>query len=213
MQLDYEYKDFHERSERMILTVEGEQRAKEVTDKIEPVEKVFASNSVRAIATVKYIAHKNNLPVTVDNNINELSRGVLDKLKMAKLSDFPSDFYFKQFNDDNYKPEEGESINEGKARVSKTLAELLDSKYKKIALGVHGVYIMCFLKQVGCVVKFGDINKDEAMFTVTLNDKVVYEGGLSDNPEIFKLVFAGDKVKTIESFIDKGLNLESAKKS
>lgn len=57
----------------MILSVEGEKRAERLCeiDELNNVERIFASDSVRAIASAKYLAEKNNIKIELDDRINK----------------------------------------------------------------------------------------------------------------------------------------------
>lgn len=60
-------------NEKIILSVNGEELAKEISKLIElqNIEMVWSSNYVRALSTAKYIAEINNLEINVDNRLNE----------------------------------------------------------------------------------------------------------------------------------------------
>lgn len=61
------------RNEKVILSVIGERKAKELSENVEfeNIEFVFSSNYVRAIATAKYIADKNNIEINIDERLGE----------------------------------------------------------------------------------------------------------------------------------------------
>lgn len=92
----------------MILSVEGEKRAERLCeiDELNNVERIFASDSVRAIASAKYLAEKNNIKIELDDRINERIIGI------DKLSELPKNFNKLSFDDKNYKMKNGESFND-----------------------------------------------------------------------------------------------------
>lgn len=62
-----------QKNEKIVLSIEGERKAKELSDKkeLQNIDVVYSSNYTRAIATAKYIANKNNLEINVDERLGE----------------------------------------------------------------------------------------------------------------------------------------------
>ena len=60
-------------NEKIILSVEGEKKAKELSQlkELNNLDVLWCSNYVRSIATAKYISDKNNLKINIDENFNE----------------------------------------------------------------------------------------------------------------------------------------------
>ena len=60
-------------NEKVILSVEGEKKAKEISElnELKNIDILWSSNYVRAIATAKYIADKNKIEINIDENFNE----------------------------------------------------------------------------------------------------------------------------------------------
>ena len=60
-------------NEKIILSVEGEMLAKEISElqEMKNVEMVWSSNYVRALEKAKYIANRNNIIINVDGRLNE----------------------------------------------------------------------------------------------------------------------------------------------
>ena len=60
-------------NEKIILSVEGEKKAKEISKlrELSNIEILWSSNYVRAIATAKYIAEQNKIEINIDENFNE----------------------------------------------------------------------------------------------------------------------------------------------
>lgn len=61
------------KNEKIILSIEGERKAKELSkrEELKNIDVLYSSNYVRAIATAKYIANKNNLNINIDDRLGE----------------------------------------------------------------------------------------------------------------------------------------------
>ena len=70
-------------NEKIILSVEGEDKARELSkrEELNNIDVIWSSNYVRAISTAKYIAYNNNLEINIDSNFNERKLGDLETLK------------------------------------------------------------------------------------------------------------------------------------
>ena len=62
-----------EQNEKIILSVEGEAEAKNLSKNkgLEEISEIWSSSYVRAIETAKYIAEKNSLKINIDSSLNE----------------------------------------------------------------------------------------------------------------------------------------------
>lgn len=60
-------------NEKIILSVEGEKKAQEISklEELDKIDTLWSSNYVRAIATAKYIAKQNNIEINIDESFNE----------------------------------------------------------------------------------------------------------------------------------------------
>ena len=60
-------------NEKIILSVEGEKKAQEISKlkELSNIDILWSSNYVRAIATAKYIAKQNHIEINIDENFNE----------------------------------------------------------------------------------------------------------------------------------------------
>lgn len=60
-------------NEKIILSVEGEKKAEEISnlEELSNIDVLWCSNYVRAISTAKYIAYKNNIEINIDESFNE----------------------------------------------------------------------------------------------------------------------------------------------
>lgn len=61
------------KNEKIILSIEGERKAKELSEKeaLKNIDVLYSSDYVRAIATAKYIANKNNIDINIDKRLGE----------------------------------------------------------------------------------------------------------------------------------------------
>ena len=109
-------------NEKWPLTINGEQIAKEKSEitELKNFDSVYASNYVRAISTAKYFT---NNEVKIVESFGERKFGIND------WNELPSDFGKRQFEDFDYKLENGESINEVILREEKALLDMY--------IGVH----------------------------------------------------------------------------
>ena len=132
-----------EENEKRILSIEGEKIAFDWfnNDEFDDIEEIYSSNYVRAIQTAKILAEKNNLTIHVVSDFGERKIGI------ASWDDYPKDFEIHQFNDNDYKLPNGESLNEVRTRELKSLNYILDnSKARKIAIVFHSTAMMTLLK-------------------------------------------------------------------
>lgn len=62
-----------EQNEKIILSVEGEAEAKNLSEnkELEEISEIWSSSYVRAISTAKYIAERNSLKINIDISLNE----------------------------------------------------------------------------------------------------------------------------------------------
>lgn len=68
-------------NEKIILSIEGEEKAKQMSEIIElqNIDVLWSSNYVRAISTAKYIAKNNDIAINIDVNLGERKLGNLEK--------------------------------------------------------------------------------------------------------------------------------------
>lgn len=61
------------KNEKIILSIEGERKAKKFSEReeLKNIDVLYSSNYVRAIATAKYIADNNNIDINVDERLGE----------------------------------------------------------------------------------------------------------------------------------------------
>ena len=70
-------------NEKEILSVEGEEQAKKLSenDELKNLDIIWSSSYTRAKATAKYIAYENDLPFNLDNNLSERKLGKIEHLE------------------------------------------------------------------------------------------------------------------------------------
>lgn len=163
-------------NEKQILCEEGEQLAKQKfnDNEFKNIDVLFSSNYVRSILTAKYISDVNKINININSAFGERKFGVMS------YSELPNDFEIQQFNDENYKIDNGESQKEVRERMIDGLIKILNNyKGKRIAIVTHSTAIMFLLK------KWCDITYNN---NYLFKDKVFFNGKWN-YCEVFKLVF------------------------
>ena len=170
-------------NKNMILSPQGEENAKKLcnVNELKDLNEIYASNSSRAIETAKYLAESNNIRIKLDERINEREFGV------DYLRDLPADFTKLSFEDKNFKVNNGESLNEVDNRLKSFISDLLDNDSNKIAIVMHGIILLSYLKTICNHFEFDGRN-----FNIKYNDNVVLEG-TPKNPSIYKIKFDDNK--------------------
>jgi 2,3-bisphosphoglycerate-dependent phosphoglycerate mutase len=109
-------------NEKWCLTLKGESIAskKSEINELKDFDAVFSSNYVRAISTAKYFTSDK---IFIDESFGERKFGI------ESWNELPEDFSNKQFNDFDYKTQNGESLNEVINREVRSLLSILE-KYK-----------------------------------------------------------------------------------
>lgn len=182
---------FQVHNEKQVLSVEGERKAKVLSeiDKLSNVDEVISSNYVRAISTAKYIAKKNNKDIDIIDDFGERKFGV------DSYDELPSNFGILQLNDENYKMPNGESQKEVRERMLYALNNvLIKYKDKRVVIVSHGT-AMVYLFKTWCDIK---LNSDNT-YSMCFNNKLIFNGKHFNEPEIFKLEFDDNKLMNIEN--------------
>ncbi len=184
---NYENVLWKEYNRNMILSVQGEEEAKKLCDikELNNIDGLYASNSARAIATAKYISEKINLPIILDDRINERDFGV------DYISELPKNFNYQMFNNKNLRFAKGETLNELDNRLNNFINEKLDSDIESIAVVMHGIILLSYLGSVA------DETYNGEKFTITFNGKQILDGNLTA-PDIYKIVYEDKKVVDIQ---------------
>lgn len=177
-------------NEKIILSVEGENKARELSkrEELNNIDVIWSSNYVRAIATAKYIAYRNNLEVNIDSNFNERKLGNLETLKKLGENKKHS-FTEEQLLDENLKNIDGENRIEVNKRMNNSLNKILEeNKGKNIAIVSHGAAIK-FLLMNWC-----KLNNEL---------KLTYKNSIIDlkSPSLIKLEFNGTNLDDLSLVI------------
>lgn len=170
-------------NKNMILSPQGEENAKKLCDveELKGINEIYASNSSRAIETAKYLAENNNLKIKLDERINEREFGV------DYINDLPDDFTKISFEDKTFRVNNGESLNDVDNRFKSFVNDLLDKKNNKIAIVMHGIILLSYLKTICNHFEFDGKN-----FYIKYNDNIVLDGK-PKNPSIYKIEFDDNK--------------------
>lgn len=178
------------RSEKIVLSVDGEKRALKLSEleELNNLDIVYTSNCVRTLDTAKYIIEKQNLDVVIDENFDEKRVG------KSNEDEYP-DWFRLQYLDENFKTIGGESRKEVTQRFSKSFDEVLNNNLgKRIAIFSHGYALTFFLMKYASL----DEITNDRYYKFSYKDKVFFEGKL-DAPEIFKLTFKNKNLIKIEN--------------
>ena len=111
------------KNEKKKLTNEGRKYAKQFfsNKEFDNISEIYSSNYLRAYQTAKILAKKLKLKVNVVPEFGER------KLGIKSWNEYPKDFEIHQFNDNDYKLEDGESLNEVRERELNALNNILNS--------------------------------------------------------------------------------------
>ena len=179
-------------NEKEILSVEGEEQAKRLSENVElnNIDIIWSSSYTRAKATAKYIANTNNLPINLDSNLSERKLGNLKELCEFMKDKKTRDPSQEQLLDREFKTSNGESAEETRQRMNKFFNKILkEYEGKRIAVISHGGSIKFFLLN-WCI--------------VNENVKLVYKDNLILNiksPCLLKLTFKKNKLINLEQIV------------
>jgi len=170
-------------NEKWPLTVNGESIAKEKS-KVEELlhfDVVYSSNYVRAISTAKYFT---NDKVNIDESFGERKFGI------NNWEELPTNFGEKQFENFDYKLNDGESLNEVIFREINSLNRILsEHKNQKILVVGHSTALASLFSK-WCEVSYAGPYK--------FNEKEFFDGKWNFC-ETFKLTFDDYNLIDIEN--------------
>lgn len=182
------------RREKIILSIEGEKRAKilSMQDELQNVNVIYSSNYSRALQTAKYLAEIKKLKINVDNRFNEKTIGVRTD----------EDISIKQYYDENIKNKDGESRKEVSTRMLDGFFDVVNkNKEKVIAIFTHGAAMKCLLMN-WC--KLESVTSGNNI-TLSFNGKIIIDKRFNA-PETFKITLdENNKIKNIEHVVFKDL--------
>ena len=98
-------------NEKEILSVEGEEQAKRLSEneELQNLDVIWSSSYTRAKATAKYIANVNDLPFNLDNNLSERKLGNLKELGEFMKDKNTRDPSQEQLLDRTFRTSDGDS--------------------------------------------------------------------------------------------------------
>ena len=175
-------------NEKEILSVEGEEQAKKLSenDELKNLDIIWSSSYTRAKATAKYIANVNDLPFNLDDNLSERKLGNLNELAKFMSDKNTKDPSQEQLLYQKFRTSDGESAEDTNKRMTEFLKEIL-YKYqgKRIALISHGGAIKFLL------LNWCNVNK---------NVKLEYKNKELNiiSPCLLKLTFNDEKLVNLE---------------
>ena len=175
-------------NEKIVLSSDGEKRAELLSKKseLQNIDFLYASNCVRTLQTAKYLMENQNLKANIDDRLDERRVGIPN-------TDLHPDWFEKQYFDENFKTEGGESQKEVRQRVDEFINEILEKhKDKRIAIFSHGYAITFFLLKYCKLVSIID-----GKLKYEFNNKIVFNKKINA-PEVFKLTFNDKDILDIE---------------
>lgn len=141
-------------NEKEILSVEGEEQAKKLSEneELQNLDVIWSSSYTRAKATAKYIAYVNNQPINLDNNLSERKLGNLKELGEFMKDKKTRDPSQEQLLFREFKTSDGESAEDTRKRMSIFFDRVLkEYEGKRIAVISHRRFYKVFLiKLVYC---------------------------------------------------------------
>ena len=116
-------------NEKEILSVEGEEQAKRLSEneELQNLDVIWSSSYTRAKATAKYIANVNDLPFNLDNNLSERKLGNLKELGEFMKDKNTRDPSQEQLLDRTFRTSDGESAEQTRKRMNKFFDKILNS--------------------------------------------------------------------------------------
>lgn len=175
-------------NEKEILSVEGEEQAKKLSENVElkNLDIIWSSSYTRAKATAKYIANVNNLPFNLDNDLSERKLGNLKELGEFMKDKITRDPSQEQLLDRTFRTSDGESAEQTRKRMNNFFDRILkEYEGKRIAVISHGGSIKFFLLN---------------WCTVNENVKLVYNNTILNikSPCLLKLTFRKNKLINLQ---------------
>ena len=128
-------------NEKEILSIKGEEDSKKLSEneELQTIDTIWCSSYVRAKQTAKYIANKNNLPINIDERLNERKLGNLKEIAIFMKDKKTKDPSQEQLLYPKFKTSNGESAEDTNKRMTEFLSECLKKyKEKRIAIISHG---------------------------------------------------------------------------
>lgn len=122
------------------LTEKGIKQAKSIAERMKNVkiDVIYSSPTLRTLQTAKEINKYHNLKIIESNDIADMNMGILGGVTLIpeKMPANIKIVHEKRKADDSYRPNNGESINDIKKRVSKFLDKIIEENKNKTILVV-----------------------------------------------------------------------------
>lgn len=173
--------------EKIPLSVKGEEEARHLFDyeELKEVKKIYTSSYSSGIATGKYIAEALHLDMYVDERLNERKVGILGTKDLRMLKEM-------QEHDFTYKLNNGECLEEVKARVRAFLKEVLNNdKEGPILVVTHSATLLCLLS---CFCEKG-FNLENRLI-LEFRERVILDGAYH-GMDLIRLEFDQEQLKDI----------------
>lgn len=178
-------------NEKEILSIEGEQDSKKLseTNELKNIDIIWCSSYARAKQTAKYIASKNNMQYNIDKRLCERKLGNIEDLAKFMNDKETRDPSREQLAFPEFKTRDGESANDTNKRMNEFISEILEEyKGKRIAVVSHGGTIKFYL------LSYCNVNK---------NLNLEYKGKelTITSPCLLKLTFRKNELVNLEQIL------------
>ena len=176
-------------NEKEILSVEGEEQARKLSEnkELQNLDVIWSSSYTRAKATAKYIAKANNLPFNLDNDLSERKLGNLKELGEFMKDKATRDPSQEQLLDRTFRTSDGESAEQTKDRMNKFFNRILKEYCgQRVAVVSHGGSVKFFL------LNWCKVNED--MKLVYNNERILN----IKSPCLLKLTFRENELIDLE---------------
>ena len=187
----YTNETFQEINEKEILSIEGEEAAKKLSEnnELNEIDTIWCSSYVRAKQTAKYIAYKNKIQYNLDDRLWERKLGNIEDLAEFMKDKETRDPSREQLAFLDFKTRDGESANETNKRMTECINEII-KKYegKRIAIVSHGGSIKFYLLNYCSVNERLNIEYKGTELNIT-------------SPCLIKLTYRNDELIDLEQII------------
>lgn len=180
--------DFQNINENEILSIQGEEEAKKLSENIElkNIDAIWSSSYPRAKATAKYIADKNKLQYNLDKRLCERRLGNIEDLSKFMKDKKTRDPSREQLAFPEFKTRDGESANDTNKRMNEFIYEKLEEyKGKKIVIVSHGGAIKFYLLTYCKVNENPNLEFQEKELNI-------------NSPSLLKMTFQGNELVKLE---------------
>ena len=187
----YTNETFQRINEKEILSIEGEEAAKKLSEnnELNEIDTIWCSSYVRAKQTAKYIAYKNKIQYNLDDRLCERKLGNIEDLAEFMKDKETRDPSREQLAFLDFKTRDGESANETNKRMTECINEII-KKYegKRIAIVSHGGSIKFYLLNYCSVNERLNIEYKGTELNIT-------------SPCLIKLTYRNDELIDLEQII------------